>query len=67
MEFEAQPGFSVEEVRTVEWPEFERSERRYTCETEDKVVEHIVKSTTDLIARDQYYKRLKHRDQNPST
>lgn len=48
--FEAQPGFSIEEVETFQLPEFNQFEHTYTFETEGEVVQHILKKMTENIA-----------------
>ena len=48
--FEAQPGFSVEEVTTYHRPEFRQLEHSYTFETEGEVIRHILKDMAKWIA-----------------
>lgn len=52
--FEAQPGFSAEEVETLHLPEFRQFEHTYTFETEEEVVQHILKKMAEKIAYYQY-------------
>lgn len=52
--FEAQPGFSTEEVETFRLPEFKQFEHTYTFETEEEVVQHILKRMAEYIAHYQY-------------
>jgi hypothetical protein len=52
--FEAQPGFSVEEVTTCHRPEFRQLERAYTFETEREVILHLLKAMAKWIAHYQH-------------
>lgn len=52
--FEAQPGYSVEEVTTYHRPEFRQLEHAYTFETESLVIRHILKEMAKWIAHYQH-------------
>ena len=52
--FEAQPGFSVEEVTMRHHPEFKHLEHAYTFETEGQVIRHLLKEMAKWIAHYQH-------------
>jgi hypothetical protein len=52
--FEAQPGFSVEEVTTCHRPEFRQLKHTYTFETERQVILHMLKEMAKWIAHYQH-------------
>jgi lysyl-tRNA synthetase class II len=52
--FEAQPGFSVEEVTMRHRPEFKQLEHAYTFETEGEVIRHLLKEMAKWIAHYQH-------------